>query len=151
MFYCWPNICDASPTLKHHCFNVTCLLGTSMPHTLRLSSSARISMMSSPTSLSSFTVTLYSSSLNSGSLISRGTDTVTCTSVVLGVGKAWSDARTVNCTTHKHFSVSVLSFTARGSTLDVRLWRLQTSDSDVWCRSPHCKSIHISYGSRPIT
>ena len=24
---CWPNVCDAGPTLKHHCFNMSCLLG----------------------------------------------------------------------------------------------------------------------------
>ena len=27
MFYCWPNVYDAGPTLKHHCFNVSYLLG----------------------------------------------------------------------------------------------------------------------------
>ena len=28
MYYCRPNVCDAGPTLKHHCFNVSCLLGS---------------------------------------------------------------------------------------------------------------------------
>ena len=27
MFQCWPNVCDAGPTLKHHRLNVPCLLG----------------------------------------------------------------------------------------------------------------------------
>ena len=26
MFSCWSNVCDAGPTLKHHCFNVSYLL-----------------------------------------------------------------------------------------------------------------------------
>ena len=33
----------------------------------------------------------------------------------------------------------MFTLTVRGSTLDVRIWRLQTSDSDDWCRSPGCK------------
>ena len=27
MFYYWPIVCDAGPIIKHHCFNVSCLLG----------------------------------------------------------------------------------------------------------------------------
>ena len=45
-----------------------------------------------------------------------------------------------------------LTFTARGSTLVVRIWRLlQTSDSDVYSRSPHCKNKNMCTGRRPIT
>ena len=35
-----------------------------------------------------------------------------------------------------------LIISARGSTLDVRIWRLLTSDSDVKSRSPHWKGYH---------
>ena len=27
LVYCWPNVCDAGPTLNQHCFNALCLLG----------------------------------------------------------------------------------------------------------------------------
>ena len=47
---------------------------------------------------------------------------------------------------------AALSLTARGSTIDVRIWRLQTPDSDVYSRPPHCKSKNrpIYNGRRPI-
>ena len=35
--------------------------------------------------------------------------------------------------------INIFTLTARGSTLDVRIWRLQTSDSDDWSRSPRFK------------
>ena len=28
VFKCWPAVFDVGPTLKRHCFNVSCLLGT---------------------------------------------------------------------------------------------------------------------------
>ena len=34
---------------------------------------------------------------------------------------------------------NVFTLTVRGSTLDVSIWRLQTSDSDDWSLSPRCK------------
>ena len=27
LFQCWPTVCDAGPTLKQHCFILSCLLG----------------------------------------------------------------------------------------------------------------------------
>ena len=31
LFYCWPTVFDVGPTLKQHCFNISCLLGTLCP------------------------------------------------------------------------------------------------------------------------
>ena len=28
MFYCWANVADVGPTLKHNCFSVSSLLGS---------------------------------------------------------------------------------------------------------------------------
>ena len=47
--------------------------------------------------------------------------------------------------------VEGLTLTAWGSTLVVRIWRLQTSDSDDWSPSLCCKNQHIYIGRRPIT
>ena len=30
MFQCWASVEDVGPTLKHHCFNVACLLGSEL-------------------------------------------------------------------------------------------------------------------------
>ena len=44
-----------------------------------------------------------------------------------------------------------LTLTAREWTLDVRIWRLLTSNSDFLSRPPHRRSINISYCRRIIT
>ena len=44
-----------------------------------------------------------------------------------------------------------LTLPARRPTVVVRIWRLQTSDSDDQSRSTHCKSKSISNDHRPIT
>ena len=36
---------------------------------------------------------------------------------------------------------NISSLSVRGSTLGVRIWRLQTSDSDDWSRCPRCKGL----------
>ena len=35
--------------------------------------------------------------------------------------------------------INILTLWVRGPTLDVKIWSLLTSDSDVWSRSPHWK------------
>ena len=40
----------------------------------------------------------------------------------------------------------VITLSARGSSTDVRIWRLKASDSDVWRRSPRWKNKQISNG-----
>ena len=65
--------------------------------TFRLASRAFTSFTFALSSVVSEMVAVYCCLSNTVGALSLGTDTITCTVALRGVGRAWSDACTVNC------------------------------------------------------